>query len=147
MAAPDAGPQTNRTLFEERTSPPTCQACHVALNGFGFGLEGYNAAGHYQTTDNGLPVDATGAIHGTDVDGTFTGGVELSAALARSAVVHDCATRELVRYAFGRAPAPVEAPTISQLSKEFLQSGGDLRALMIEVILSPSFRMRLVEGD
>jgi hypothetical protein len=147
MAAPDAGPQTNRTLFDERTSPPACQACHVALNGLGFGLENYNAAGHYQTTDNGLPVDATGAIHGTDVDGPFTGGVELSAALSRSATVHTCATTELVRYAFGRAPAPVEVPTIAQLSKDFLQSGGDLRALMIEVILAPSFRMRLVEGD
>jgi hypothetical protein len=147
MAAPDAGPQTNRTLFAERTSPAACQACHAALNGFGFGLENYDAAGHYQTTDNGLPVDATGAIHGTDVDGPFTGGVALSGALGHSAFVHDCATRELVRFAFGRAPAPVELPTIAQLSKDFMQSGGDLRSLMIEVVLSPSFRMRLVEGD
>jgi hypothetical protein len=147
MAAPDAGPQTNRELFEARTSPAACQACHVSLNGLGFGLENYNAAGHYQTTDNGLPVDATGFIHGTDVDGPFTGAIALSEALSRSAVVHQCATQELVRFAFGRAPAPVEMPTIVALSKGFLQSGGDLRELMTDVILSPSFRMRLVEGD
>ena len=101
MAAPDQGPQTNRMLFETRTSPPACQACHVALNGFGFGLENYNAAGHYQTTDDGLPVDASGEIHGTDVDGRFTGGIALSEALSKSEVVHHCATEEMVRYALG----------------------------------------------
>lgn len=147
MAAPDQGPQTNRMLFETRTSPPACQTCHVSLNGFGFGLENYNAAGHYQTTDNGLPVDASGTIHGTDVDGPFTGGIALSEALSKSEVVHHCATEELVRYALGRAPADVELPTVDTLATAFMQSGGDVRALLVAVATSPTLMTRLVEEN
>jgi hypothetical protein len=147
MAAPDQGPQTNRMLFETRTSPPACQVCHVALNGFGFGLENYNAAGHYQTTDDGLPVDASGEIHGTDVDGRFTGGIALSEALSKSEVVHHCATEEMVRYALGRAPVDAELPDVDTLAKAFMDSGGDVRALLVAVATAPTFRTRLVEEN
>jgi Protein of unknown function (DUF1592)/Protein of unknown function (DUF1588)/Protein of unknown function (DUF1595)/Protein of unknown function (DUF1585)/Protein of unknown function (DUF1587) len=147
MAAPGQGPQTNRMLFETRTSPPACQVCHVSLNGFGFGLEGYNAAGHYQTRDDGLPVDASGAIHGTDVDGPFNGGIALSEALSKSEVVHHCATEELVRYALGRAPVDAELPTVDALANAFMEGGGDVRALLVAVATSPTFRTRLVEEN
>ena len=139
-----SGPETNRTLFEQRTAPSFCQTCHEGLNGFGFGFEEYNAAGHYQTTDDTLPVDATGTITGTDVDGPFNGAIALSQALSRSQVVHDCATQELVRYALGRAPVDVEAASVAALSKSFMASGGDLRALLIDVVMTPRFRMALV---
>jgi hypothetical protein len=144
-AAPGQGPQTNRMLFEARTSPSACQTCHRSLNGFGFGLENYDAAGHYQTTDDGLPVDARGVVVGTDVDGRFDGGIELSAVLAKSKVVHQCATQQMVRYALGRAAVEAEQPEVDALSKAFLASGGDLRALLVSIAASPTFRTRIVE--
>ncbi len=146
-AAPGDGPQTNRMLFEARTQPSACQSCHAGLNGFGFGLESYDAAGHFHASEVGLPIDASGVIHGTDVDGPFRGGVELSAALAKSAVVHRCATERLVRYALGRAPADVEEPAVTALAKTFTASGGDVRALLLGVATSESFRLRRVEAD
>ena len=143
---PDGGgPETNRQLFEQRTAPAFCQGCHAGLNGFGFGLENYNAEGHYQTTDDTLPVDASGTITGTDVDGPFVGGLDLSSRLSRSRTVHDCATQELVRFALGRAPTSVEATEVAALATSFMQSEGDLRALLLDVVSSPSFRMQLVE--
>jgi hypothetical protein len=145
MAPPDAGPETNRMLFEQRTSPAACQACHAGLNGFGFGLENYNAAGEWQSTDDGLPVDASGTILGTDVNGPFTGGAALSARLATSAVVHRCATTQWVRFALGRAPADAEAAELAALSSGFMESLGDVRALLLALVVSPSFRMHLVE--
>jgi len=147
MADAGSGPETNRTLFEQRTAPAYCQACHAGLNGFGFGFEEYDAAGHHQTIDDGLPVDATGTIRGTDVDGPFDGAIALSQTLAGSAVVHACATQELVRYALGRAPVDVEAPSVAALAQRFFSSGGDLRALLADIVLTPSFRMQLVEGN
>ena len=147
VAAAGAGPETNRTLFEQRTAPAYCQACHAGLNGLGFGFESYDAAGHYQTTDDTLPVDATGTLTGTDVDGPFDGALELSQRLSGSAVVHACATQELVRYALGRAPVDVEAQSVSALAARFLASGGDLRALLADIVLTPSFRQQLVEGN
>jgi hypothetical protein len=147
MATPDQGPQTNRMLFEARTRPASCQSCHAVLNGFGFGFENYNAAGHYQTVENGLPIDATGTIHGTDVDGPFDGALALSGALGRSATVYDCATERWVRYALGRAPVDVESGTVAALSKAFLASGGDVHALLMDIVTSPTFRTRLVEEN
>jgi hypothetical protein len=146
-APPDGGPETNRMLFEQRTSPAVCQACHHELNGFGFGLESYNAAGIYQTTDDGLPVDASGVIAGTDVDGKFVGGVQLSGMLAGSAVVHACATSEWVRFAMGRAPADAEQAAIAQLAASFKNSGGDVHALLEALVLSPIFRTVVAGGS
>jgi hypothetical protein len=145
MSAPGSGPQTNRMLFEQRTRPGPCQSCHRGLNGFGFGLENYNAAGHYQTTDDSLPVDARGVISGTDVNGPFTGGVALSETLARSEVVHRCATEQWLRFALGRAPVDGEQAEISSLTSAFMQSHGDVRALLVDLVASPSFRTTLVE--
>ncbi|HWL87808.1 MAG TPA: DUF1592 domain-containing protein, partial [Polyangiaceae bacterium] len=146
-AAPGQGPQTNRMLFETRTKPGFCQSCHAGLNGFGFGLENYNAAGHYHTMENGLRIDATGALHGTDVDGPFNGGVALSEALSRSRVVHDCATQEMLRYALGRAATDDEKSTLATLSKNFMDSQGNVRALLTDIVASPSFRLRKVEEN
>ena len=147
MATPAQGPQTNRMLFEARTRPSMCQACHASLNGFGFGFESYNAAAHFQTMESGLPIDAKGTIHGTDVDGPFDGAIALSEALSRSQVVHHCATEQLFRYALGRAPEDVESATIDALAKDFTASGGDERALVKSIVTSPSFRMRRVEEN
>jgi uncharacterized protein DUF1592/uncharacterized protein DUF1588/uncharacterized protein DUF1595/uncharacterized protein DUF1585/uncharacterized protein DUF1587 len=144
-APPGSGPETNRTLFEQRTSPPACQGCHQSLNGFGFGLESYNAAGIYHTTDDGLPVDATGVITGTDVDGPFDGGIQLSDILANSAVVHACATSQWLRFAMGRAPVDAEQTYLTQMAGDFKDSGGDVRGLLEAIVLSPIFRTMLVE--
>jgi hypothetical protein len=146
MAAPGSGPQTNRMLFEARTRPAACQACHRGLNGFGFGLETYDAAGHYRTTDDGLPVDARGTISGTDVDGPFTGGVALAQILAGSEVVHRCAAQQWLRFALGRAPGDGEQAEVSAFTRAFMQSHGDVRALLVDVVASPSFRMTRAEA-
>jgi hypothetical protein len=146
-AAPGSGPQTNRMLFEARTRPAMCQGCHVGLNGFGFGFEKYDAAGHFHTSENGLAIDARGQILGTDVDRAFDGAVELSGALAESETVHACATSELVRYALGRAPTRDELPAVATFTKGLVASRGDLRALLLEIATSPSFRLRLVDGE
>jgi hypothetical protein len=147
VADPAAGPQTNRALFEARTSPAACRGCHASLNGFGFGLESYSASGAHQTQDHGLPVDARGDIHGTDVDRAFEGGVDLADALSRSGMVHRCATERWIRYALGRAPVDVEAPLVATLAASFLDSGGDVRALLMDIVTAPTFRMRRIESN
>ncbi|MBX7097422.1 MAG: DUF1592 domain-containing protein [Myxococcaceae bacterium] len=143
---PGGGPKTNRTLFEERTAPPTCQGCHASLNGLGFGLEHYGAAGAYQVQERGLPIDARGVLRRTDVDGPFDGALELSQRLARSTVVQRCAAEQWVRYALGRAPVAVEGPQVELLTQRFLDSGGDVRALLTDIALSPTFRLRHAEA-
>ena len=141
-APPGSGPQTTRMLFEQRTAPAQCQSCHASLNGIGFGFEEYDAAGAYRTTENGLPIDATGTLMGTDVDGPFDGALALSAKLDSSTVVHQCATQEWLRYALGRAPVAAEQPLVDAWTKSFIASGGDVRALLMSIVTSPTFRYR-----
>jgi len=141
-AAPGAGPQTNRTLFEERTRPASCQGCHVALNGLGFGFESYSASGAFQAYDHGLPVDARGEVHGVDVNGPFDGAIALSERLARSRSVRSCATRQWVRYALGRAPTGSEAAMVERLTDRFMEGQGSMTTLLEEIVVSAPFRLR-----
>ena len=146
-AQPGAGLQTNRMLFESRTKPPACQGCHANLNGVGFGFEHYDAAGRFQTVENGLAIDSTGEINGTDVDGSFDGALALSTRLARSSAVHRCATERWVRFAVGRAPDDAEAEVIRRLGQRFHESQGDVRALLVDLVSSDTFRFQKVTRE
>jgi hypothetical protein len=133
---------TNRQLFEARTEPPICQGCHVRIDGFGFGFEHYDAIGAFRELDNGLPVDASGNLDGTGVDGPYVGAVEMSEALAESPVVTECATRQWLRFALGRAPERGESCFLDRLVSRFSESGTDVRDLMVAIAASPELRMR-----
>ena len=143
--APGEGPKTTRTLFEERTSPAGCRGCHISLNGFGFALESYSASGAFRREEHGLPVDARGALVGTDVDREVAGPIDLSLALAKSRDVRRCATLQWMRYALGRAPTADELPLADALTDRFSR-GGDVRKLIVDLVGSNTFRSRRVEA-
>lgn len=145
-ADPKEGPRTNRMLFEARTEPSSCQSCHRALNGIGFGFEHYGAGGRFQMHEEGLAIDARGLFFGTDVDRSFDGAVELSASLDASEEVHRCATQQWMRYALGRGLAAEEAPLAKAIAGNFVESRGNVRALLLDIVTSPTFRMRRKGG-
>ena len=141
--APDDGtPRTNRMLYEERTSPPDCQSCHTRINAVGFTLENYDATGAFREVDNTLPVDASGELLGTDVDGPFSGGVELSERLGRSKVVESCVAETWTKYALGRPVAKQDESLISAGAAALDRSGGNIHELLVAIVRSPAF----VEG-
>jgi hypothetical protein len=141
-ASPGATAQTNRQLFEARIAPATCKGCHTIINPMGYGLENYDAVGAYRTTDNGLPVDASGSINGTDVDGPFTGGVELSQKLAQSKTVATCATTNWYAYAQGRDLGTADACRLAKLNLALSDAGGDVREMLVAIVTSPEFIYR-----
>ena len=141
-ATPGAMAQTNRQLFEARIAPATCKGCHTIINPMGYGLENYDAVGAYRTTDNGLPVDASGAITGSDVDGPFTGGVELSKKLAGSKTVAACATTTWYAYALGRDLGTADACRLAKLNLSLSDAHGDVRELLVAIVTSPEFIYR-----
>lgn len=145
VAMPGDGPKTNRMLFEERTSAPACQSCHQALNGFGFGFENYSASGAYITEQAGLPIDASGQLLFTDVDGPFADAIALSAELARSETVMECTARRWVQFALGRTPVGRESSLAGVIASGFVESRGDFRALFTDIVTSPLFRTRKVQ--
>src|SRR6185436_7298218 len=69
---------TTKERFAAHRADPACATCHNLIDSLGFGFENYDAMGVWRTSENGKPVDAAGELVGTDVDGPFTGAVELS---------------------------------------------------------------------
>jgi hypothetical protein len=108
----------------------------------GYGLENYDAVGAWRTVDDGLPVDASGSIIGTDVDGPFTGGVELSKKLAQSKTVQTCVAQSWFQYALGRDLATEDACRLAKLNLALGDAGGDVRELLVSLIKSPEFVYR-----
>jgi hypothetical protein len=98
--------------------------------------------GAYRTTDDGLPVDASGSINGTDVDGPFTGGVELSKKLAGSKTVAACVTSNWYAYAVGRDLATADSCRLAKLNLSLSDAGGDIRELLVAIVTSPEFIYR-----
>lgn len=134
--------QTTRELYEEITAPTACRGCHVRINPVGFAFENYSSTGAYRTTELGRPVDASGALMGSEFESeTVVGAVELSAQLARSEVAHACAANHWVSYMLGRRLEPVghDACYAERIQRAFFESGGDMRALMVTLITQSEF--------
>lgn len=137
---------TNRQRFSQHTFDPVCQGCHVAIDGVGFGFEGYDAIGRYRTIDNGLPVDDSGSLDATAVGGTFHGAVELAHMLADSEAVQRCVARHWFCSSLGRNEARNDDASLASASEAFVDSDGDIKALLLAIIDSPSFRVRPALG-
>ena len=140
---PTDQPMTTRQRLELTHVNEACASCHDAIDGIGFAFGNYDAIGAWRTTDNGLPVDATGKLTGTrDVDGTFEGAVELGELLAESEQVQSCFARQWYRYALGAADKEIDACALRSTVERFRDSGNDLRELLIALVSSDAFRRR-----
>jgi hypothetical protein len=132
---------STRERFAEHTGDGDCAACHRLMDPIGFGFEHYDATGRYREVDGGKPVDASGELTGTDVDGAFVGVPELAERLVESEQVRRCVATQWFRYAFGRGDSTVtDSCTIAELASELGANGGDLRALFSATVNSELFR-------
>src|SRR5450432_1500991 len=148
IVAPEVKPgSTTRQRFAMHEMVATCAACHKLMDGVGLGFEQYDPLGRWRTTDQGLPIDASGTIIATDdIDGDFNGGVELATKLAGSAEVRGCLVRQWFRYANGRSEITADQCTLQSLDDAFDAEGHDMRQLLGNLAMSDAFRYKLVQG-
>jgi hypothetical protein len=143
-------PFTDDTTAREwafaRMAKPVCGACHRMVDQIGFGFENFDPIGMWRTTDRGKPVDASGELDDSDIDGPFTGVVELGKKLAGSKRVSDCVARQWFRFAAGRAETERDSCSVSTLQEAMLKSGGDLRELFVAFSQTDAFLFRS-KGD
>ena len=132
--------RTNRDRYAQHTSDPACAGCHKLIDGIGFTFENYDTLGDWRDTDNGHPVDASGELLGTDVDGPVTDAIDLIHTLAGSRRVHDCHVTNWSRYALGRSTTRADTPHLQQLQTAFWDSQGDIQGLLVNLVASPMFR-------
>jgi len=87
----------------------------------------------------GKPIDASGQITGTDIDGAFVGAAELSKKLATSPQVRACLAQHWFNYALGRTKGDADACSMNALAQAFAQSN-NIRDLLQALVTTDAFR-------
>jgi hypothetical protein len=124
-----------QTLVAHR-SAPQCSSCHAIMDPLGFGLEYFDSAAQYRTTDNGQPVDATGAVGGVSFDGL----AQMATALRQQAVAGPCLVSKVYENALGRTLLTADGATLDSLAKSFAASGNRVDQLLVSLVSSEAFR-------
>jgi hypothetical protein len=131
---------STRERFAQHSADPKCAGCHRLIDPLGLALETFDGIGAFRTADAGRPIDPSGELVGTDVDGTVTGAPELARRLARSQLASSCVVKQWFRYALGRADVAEDACALQTIGADFERSGLNLRELILSLVTSDAFR-------
>jgi hypothetical protein len=129
----------NTTLREQlvaHRAAPQCASCHSLMDPIGFGMENFNTAGLYRTTDNGQPIDATGTLDGA----SFNGLAELGTVLRKDVNSAPCVVTKNYTNAQGRAPTDWDTAALNALTAQFTASGNRADKLLVNLVSSDAFR-------
>lgn len=141
---------TEREKTEILMNHMNCGACHGLMNPIGLGFERYDPVGAWRELDvDGSPVDASGEILSSDdaLAGEFDGVPALGERLASSEVVTTCFANQLYRHSLGLEPTQALACAVEPIEQAFVASGGDIPTLLLELVSSNAFRLRVVTEE
>ena len=132
---PTNTPMTRRQRLEIHMTSDACASCHKYMDPLGFPLENFDAIGKYRTTDNGLPVDSSGAFDGVPVADANGLGV----AASQSVTVAQCLVRKYYVYAVGHDERAADGSVLNALATAFKTSGFKMRDLILAVVTHDAF--------
>ena len=146
VPALDAGAETSagslREALERHRANPACAACHARLDPLGFALEPFDAVGAYRTEDDGVTVEASGALpDGTLVDGPA--GLRRVLMDRRDEFVETLAAK-LLTYAVGRGLEPYDQPAVREIRRRVEAADYRFYALVSAIVDSVPFRLRRI---
>jgi hypothetical protein len=140
------GVTTTRQKFEAHTSSPDCKGCHAMMDPIGFGLEMMDGIGRYRVDELGIPVDSSGMLTDTDVDGPFRGPAELAEKLVQSRDVRACFVTQLYRYVEGRDVRPgADDCELERLRSAFMADDGRIADVVARIVLGDAFGKRRID--
>jgi hypothetical protein len=133
-------PMTMRQRLAVHNENPTCASCHVRMDGVGLALENFDAMGAYRTTDQGLPIDASGEVTLPDGVAQFDGLGGLNQLVLDRPELHNCWVRSLYRHATGHYESEADEQALLDVDTEFATSNYRLKQLLVEIVTSDAFR-------
>jgi hypothetical protein len=134
--------QTTREQFAQHSEDSLCQGCHVYMDPIGLGFEHFDGLGRWRDDEWGQPIDASGELVLTDVDGPFNGATELGQMLAGSEQVRRCVTQQWFRFGYGRVETEEDTCTMDSLYAEFEAADFDIKELIVALTTTQAFRYR-----
>jgi hypothetical protein len=133
---PDPSLKTARERLHVHATNASCAGCHKIMDPMGLALEHFDGAGEYRATENGAPLDTSGALDGKafkDVGG-------LNQAIHDHPALPGCLVNRVYSYATGGPVALSEdRKTLEYLTQEFAKSGYKLPDLLRDIALSQAF--------
>jgi hypothetical protein len=135
---------TTRERMELHRKNPTCNSCHRFIDPIGLALDNFDVTGKWRARENGMPLDTRGDFY----DGTpVTTPAELSAVLLKRPVpLVRTFTENLMAYALGRRVEYYDQPAVRAITRAAQPAGYKLTALILGVIKSDAFRMKLADA-
>lgn len=129
-----------RQQLEQHRANPACSSCHARMDPLGFGLENYDAVGHWRTHDGKFPVDSTGTLPGGR---TFRSPAELKTILrADSDAFARCLAEKMLTYALGRGLERYDRPAVNLICRRLAADGYRFSDLVDGIVESLPFDMR-----
>jgi len=128
---------TLRDRLAIHQADPVCKACHYTADNVGLTFERFDAIGRFRETENGSPIDTSGAV---DLLGKWQDARELANVLAASEAVTSCMLRQLYRYAAGHVEVKSEWPAFNELLASWSEDGHSFRALLVDLVSHELFR-------
>jgi hypothetical protein len=130
-----------------RTNQP-CAGCHAIMDPIGFALENFDADGGWrdkQGGNGGVAIDAKVRLYdGQEVEGPSG----LRAALLRYAPQFvRMFVEKTMTYALGRGVEYTDMPRVRAIARRVEQADHRFSAVVMEVVRSPQFQMRVKSGE
>jgi hypothetical protein len=147
---PTEGLESTATA-KDRLAPtmnnPVCQGCHQTLNPPGLALEQFDYFGRYRTEENGSLIDASGELDASGAEGSFSDSTEFLELLLEGSSVRSCYAEHWLQAAYGRPPTAEEKCMAETLLSVRNESDENLRELLVQITLTPSFRQREIREN
>jgi len=127
-----------REQMEMHRKVEPCASCHKIMDPIGLAMENFDAIGKWRTTDEGIPIDASGEL----VDGTkMNGVVDLRQALLRySGQFARNVTERLMTYAMGRGVEYYDMPAVRSIVREAASNNYRFSSLILGIVRSRQFQ-------
>jgi mono/diheme cytochrome c family protein len=140
-ATPGFDKLTLKEQIELHRDSDSCRDCHASFDPYGIALESYSAVGLLESKRKGREIDASTVLP----DGTLIDGPEGLRAYILEEVPDSFASsliEHLFAYALGRDVGYADEEELQNILKAVRSKGDRMRAVIHEIVSSPSFRER-----
>lgn len=127
--------KTSRQRLDRHNTDPVCASCHKITDPLGLPLERFDGVGAFRKTENGAPIDASGAFEGK----AFDGAASLGYLMSQSKGPTDCLAKRVAEYSTGLKEDKLPKGWLEELGQGFEAGGFKYRALVEKIALSPEF--------
>ena len=137
-------PTSLRERMEQHRASPVCASCHARMDPLGFAMEHFDAIGRWRERDGGAAINATITWNGDTIDSPRA---FREALLASGDEFMRTVTEKLMIYALGRGVDYYDAPVLRAIVRELDRSDGAWSSLILGIVTSDPFQMRLASDD